>query len=149
MTKVEEGALYNHDVRMEFDAIVWTAGIQPNKVVRDLDVEKDQQGRILLTPHHTVPGKPNVYVVGDCASLPYAPSAQLAEVQGEQIAMIILKKWKNEALPEQLPEIKLRGILDPRQKQGFGLVAEQPLTGRVPRLLKSVYSGCTNSIKDK
>lgn len=60
ITKVEEGVVYNHDDPISADAIVWTAGIQPNKVVRDLDVEKDAQGRIVLTPHHNQIGRAHV-----------------------------------------------------------------------------------------
>ncbi|MBX9974169.1 NAD(P)/FAD-dependent oxidoreductase [Cytobacillus firmus] len=138
ITKVEEKTLYNHDEAIHCDAIVWTAGIQPNKVVRDMNAEKDQQGRVVLTKHHNIPGNEHVYVVGDCASLPHAPSAQLAEGQAEQIVQILLKRWKGEELPETLPVIKLKGVLGSLgKKHGFGLVAERPITGRVARLLKS------------
>lgn len=138
ITKVEENTLYNHEESIHCDAIVWTAGIQPNKVVRDMDVEKDQQGRIVLTKYHNIPDNEHVYVVGDCASLPHAPSAQLAEGQAEQIVQILLKRWKGEELPESLPVIKLKGVLGSLgKKHGFGLVAERPITGRVARLLKS------------
>lgn len=138
ITKVEEGLLFNHDQPISFDAIVWTAGIQPNRVVRELEVGKDQQGRVLLSEYHNIPNYNNVYVVGDCASLPHAPSAQLAEAQAEQIVQVLLKKWKGEKLPESLPKIKLKGVLGSLgKKQGFGVVAERALTGRVPRLLKS------------
>jgi NADH:ubiquinone reductase (H+-translocating) len=138
ITRVEENVLYNHDEPIHCDAIVWTAGIQPNKVVRELDVEKDRQGRVVLTPQHNLPNDEHVYVVGDCASLPHAPSAQLAEGQAEQIVQVLLKRWNGEEPPESFPPIKLKGILGSLgRKHGFGLVAERPITGRVPRLLKS------------
>jgi NADH:ubiquinone reductase (H+-translocating) len=138
ITKVEENVLYNHDEPIHCDAIVWTAGIQPNRVVRELDVEKDGQGRIVLTNQHDIPGYENVYVVGDCASLPHAPSAQLAEGQAEQIVQVLQKRWKGEEPPTEFPPIKLKGILGSLgKKHGFGLVADRPLIGRVPRLLKS------------
>lgn len=138
ITRVEERTLYNHNEPLESDIIVWTAGIQPNQVVRDMDVEKDRQGRVVLTPHHNLPDNEHVYVVGDCASLPHAPSAQLAEGQAEQIVDILLKRWKNEELPESMPTIKLKGTLGSLgKKHGFGLVADRPITGRVARLLKS------------
>jgi NADH:ubiquinone reductase (H+-translocating) len=138
ITKVEENALYNHDECIPSDVIVWTAGIQPIKVVRELEAEKDSQGRVILTPHHNLPTDEHVYVVGDCASLPHAPSAQLAEGQAEQIVQILLKRWKGEELPEELPSIKLKGVLGSLgKKHGFGILAERPITGRVARLLKS------------
>lgn len=138
ITKVEENVLYNHDTAIKNDVIVWTAGIQPNKIVRDLPIEKDKQGRVILTPQHLIPNYENVFVVGDCASLGHAPSAQLAEGQAEQIVVVLDKKWKGEPLPESFPQIKLKGILGSLgKKHGFGLVNDHAITGRVARLLKS------------
>ena len=49
----------------------------------------------------------------------------------------LLKRWNGEEPPEELPVIKLKGILGSLgKKHGFGLVAEKPVTGRVARLLK-------------
>ncbi|MDQ0298408.1 NADH dehydrogenase [Salibacterium salarium] len=138
ITQVDENGLYNHDEFIESKAIIWTAGIQPNKVVRDLDVEKDEKGRIILTNHHHLPDNENIFVVGDCASLPHAPSAQLAEGQAEQIAMVLKKRWKGEEIPKRLPAIKLKGVLGSLgKKHGFGVMGDTALTGRVARLLKS------------
>ncbi|NEU30070.1 FAD-dependent oxidoreductase [bacterium LRH843] len=138
ITKVEENAIYNHNERIETDATIWTAGVQPVKVVRELDVEKNPQGRIVLTPQHFLPSDENVFVVGDCASLPQPPSAQLAEGQAEQIVMIMKKQWNGEPLPEELPRIKLKGVLGSLgKKHGFGLVGDRAFLGRVPRILKS------------
>jgi NADH dehydrogenase len=138
ITKVEKQTIFNHDEAIHCDVIVWTAGIQPNIVVRQLDVKKDQQGRITLTKQHNLPNDEHVYVVGDCASLPHAPSAQLAEGQAEQIVQVLLNRWNGEEPPAEFPPIKLKGVLGSLgKKQGFGLLAERPLMGRVPRLLKS------------
>ncbi|MBD3109041.1 NAD(P)/FAD-dependent oxidoreductase [Bacillus sp. AGMB 02131] len=138
ITKVEPNLLYNHDEPVESDVIVWTAGIQPVKLVRDLPVEKDPQLRIKLTPQHFIPNFENVFVVGDCASLNHAPSAQLAQAQAEQIAVVLEKKWKGEPLPESFPPMKGKGMLGSLgKKQGFGLVGDTPIKGRVARLLKS------------
>lgn len=138
ITKVEPGFLYNHDVPVKTDLIVWTAGVQTSEVVQKMDVDKDAMGRVQLTPLHFIEKYPNAFVIGDCASLPHAPSAQLAEGQGEQIVTILQKLWKNEELPESLPTIKLKGTLGSLgKKHGFGFMANQTLLGRVPRLLKS------------
>ena len=48
ITRVEESVLYNHEEPVSSDIIVWTAGIQPNRLVRELDVEKDKQGRVIV-----------------------------------------------------------------------------------------------------
>lgn len=137
ITKVEENTLFNNGEPVHCDAIVWTAGIQPNHIVRALDVETDKSGRVVLSPHHHLPNNDKVFVVGDCASLPNAPSAQLAEVQGEQIVTVLFSMFKGEALPE-LPKMKLKGVMGSLgKKHGFGLMGNTALTGRVARLLKS------------
>lgn len=138
ITSVEENVLFNNDEPVKCDVIVWTAGIQPNKVVQQLNVEKDPGGRVVLTTQHNLPNNEHVYVVGDCASLPHAPSAQLAEGQAEQIVQVLVKRWNNEEPPSEFPPIKLKGILGSLgKKHGFGLVADRAITGRVPRMLKS------------
>ncbi|MDW0110964.1 NAD(P)/FAD-dependent oxidoreductase [Sporosarcina aquimarina] len=138
ITKVDENFLYNHEDQIEVDAVVWTAGIQPTKVVRELEVEKDNSHRIVLNQYHQIPGFEDVYVVGDIASLPHAPSAQLAEGQGEQIVTVLKHVWNSESLPETMPEIKLKGFMGSLgKKQGFAYLADRTVTGRIARLLKS------------
>ncbi|MGM0902741.1 MAG: NAD(P)/FAD-dependent oxidoreductase [Bacillota bacterium] len=138
ITRVEEGVLYNHDEPISVDAVVWTAGIQANKLVRELPIEKDNMGRAVITPRHHLPEYENVFILGDCASLPHAPSAQLAEGQAEQIVEVMIKRWKGEEPPESFPTIKLKGILGSLgKKHGFGMIGERAITGRVARILKS------------
>jgi len=138
ITKVEPKVLHNHEETIDVDAVVWTAGIQPVAPVRDLGVETDSTGRVILSQYHHLPGDEHVYVVGDSASLPYAPSAQVAEEQAEQIVQVLQAKWKGAALPETMPEIKLKGFLGSLgKKQGFAYLADRTVTGRIARLLKS------------
>lgn len=137
ITCIKKNTVYNHGIPQHYDCIVWTAGIQPNKVVRELDVEKDKKGRILLSKHHHLPNNEHVFVVGDCASLPHPPSAQLAEGQAEQIAFVLISRWQGKVLPDYMPPIKLKGVLGSLgKKAGFGLIAKTALTGRIPRLIK-------------
>lgn len=138
ITKVEPGKLYNHEDVIEVDAVVWTAGIQPVKIVRDLDVETDRGGRVVLTQYFHSPDDENIFVVGDCASSEFAPSAQLAEEQAEQIVKVLKLRWKGEALPEKMPTIKLKGFMGSLgKKQGFVYLADTTVTGRIARLMKS------------
>lgn len=137
ITKVEENVLYNHEERIQVDAVVWTAGIQAVSIVRELDVEKNR-GRVVLNQYHQIPDYEDVYVVGDIAALPYAPSAQLAEEQAEQIVRVLRLVWGKEPLPKEMPEIKLKGFMGSLgKKQGFAYLADRTVTGRIARLLKS------------
>ena len=138
ITKVESTAMFNHEETIPVDAVVWTAGIRPVAPVEAIDTEKDQSGRVLLNAYHQLPDYSNTYVVGDCASLPYAPSAQVAEEQAEQIVKVLKLVWNGEPLPERMPEIKLKGFLGSLgKKQGFAYLADRTVTGRIARLMKS------------
>ncbi|MFN0312356.1 NAD(P)/FAD-dependent oxidoreductase [Kurthia sp. ISK08] len=137
ITKVGKATLYNHEDQIDIDLIVWTAGIQPVKVVRDLELEMDC-GRVAVNQYHQTPVDTSIYVVGDCAASQFGPSAQLAEEQGEQIVTVLKKVWANESLPEKMPDIKLKGFMGALgKKQGFVYLADRTVTGRIARLMKS------------
>lgn len=137
VSRVEADSIYNGDRRMDTDLTVWTAGIQPVEPVQRLDLAKDPQGRLRINEYHQLPDFPNVYVAGDCASLPFSPSAQAAEAQGKQIAQVIQAIWRQET--PRLDRIKLKGVLGSLgKKSGFGVMGTRTvMIGRVPRLLKS------------
>ncbi|MGE7614897.1 NAD(P)/FAD-dependent oxidoreductase [Paenibacillus sp. NPDC101420] len=136
VSHVEKDALFNGTEEILSDVTVWTAGIQPVKVVQELSVPKDRGGRIILDEYYRVPDYPEVYVIGDCASLPFAPSAQAAGAQGEQVAQVIQAMWRGE--PPKLHPIRLKGTLGSLgKKAGFGLMGQRSVKGRVPRILKS------------
>lgn len=138
IVKVEPGILYNKETKNEHDLIVWTAGIQPVELVRNLPVDLSRSNRVILNQYHQVPTYPNVYVVGDCADLPHAPSAQLAEEQADQIASVLKTKWEGKPLPEQMPDIKIQGFLGSLgEKKGFAYVMDKTVTGRLASILKS------------
>ncbi|WP_313638181.1 FAD-dependent oxidoreductase [Paenibacillus sp. FSL K6-0276] len=136
VSHVEKDALFNGAEEILSDVTVWTAGIQPVKVVQELTVPKDRGGRIILDEYYRVPDYPEVYVIGDCASLPFAPSAQAAGAQGEQVAQVIQALWRGET--PKLHAIRLKGTLGSLgKKSGFGLMGQRSVKGRVPRILKS------------
>ncbi|MBD0383434.1 NAD(P)/FAD-dependent oxidoreductase [Paenibacillus sedimenti] len=137
LVRLDGGDLYNQDEIIKTDVTIWTAGIQPTPVVQALQVPKDKQGRILLNEYHQIPEHPEVFVVGDCASLPFSPSAQAAQAQGKQIAEVMLSIWRDE-IPK-LGKIKLRGTLGSLgKKTGFGIMGKRTLmTGKIARAIKS------------
>ncbi|WNQ12632.1 FAD-dependent oxidoreductase [Paenibacillus aurantius] len=137
LSRVEPGILHNQNELIYTDETIWTAGIQPSPVVQKLDVPKDMTGRVLLNEYHQVPLHPEVYVVGDCASLTFSPSAQAAEAQGKQVVEVLRALWKDET--PHLGTIKLKGVLGSLgKKSGFGLMGKKTvMLGKVPRALKS------------
>lgn len=136
VTSLEQGVVYNGAEEIHSDVVVWTAGIRPVDLVRELELPKDRQGRLIVNEWHELPDVPRVYVVGDCASSRFSPSAQLAEAMGKQVAEVIASRWHGKET--HLDKIKLRGVLGSLgKKAGFGIMGSTPIIGRVPRMLKS------------
>ncbi|WP_438347209.1 NAD(P)/FAD-dependent oxidoreductase [Paenibacillus sp. FA6] len=134
--RVEDGSIHNGSEIIHSDVTIWTAGIQPVQIVQDLQVAKDRGGRIILNSYSQIAEHPEVYVIGDCASLPFAPSAQAAGAQAEQVAEVIHSLWRDET--PKLQPIRLKGTLGALgKKAGFGLMGKSSVMGRVPRILKS------------
>lgn len=60
---VEAGAL-----RLPTCTVVWAAGNEASPFLEHLHAPRDPQGRILVTPECTVPGHPDIFVLGDAAA---------------------------------------------------------------------------------
>jgi NADH dehydrogenase FAD-containing subunit len=70
--------------------VIWTAGVAPSPAGKWLNVETDRPGRVRVQKDLTVPGHPEIFVVGDTASLdqdgkPLPGVAQVA-IQGGRYA---------------------------------------------------------------
>ncbi|MBM7571233.1 NAD(P)/FAD-dependent oxidoreductase [Aquibacillus albus] len=135
--QVEVDGLINNGIDLTTDVTIWTAGVRPHHLVRELPFEKDSHDKIVLNDLCQVPSHPNVYVVGDCASSHHSPSAQLAGKQGEQVAEV-LSAVLNDREPKKPKPVKLKGQLGSLGKMdGFGNMYNQPVTGLLPRLAKT------------
>src|SRR5690625_28755 len=134
---VEKDGVCNNGVCYVNDVTIWTAGVRPNYLVRQLPFKKDDQEKIILNEFYQVPEKKNVYVLGDCASSEFSPSAQLAGQQGEQLAEILFDVLRDKK-PKKPKKLKLKGTLGSLGKSdGFGNMMQKPMTGLLPRIAKS------------
>ncbi|MEC5423989.1 FAD-dependent oxidoreductase [Virgibacillus sp. C22-A2] len=134
---VEKDGVCNNGICYVNDVTIWTAGVRPNYLVRELPFKKDDQEKVVVNDYYQIPEQQNIYVVGDCASSEHSPSAQLAGQQGEQIAEVLLAVLTDKE-PKKPKEIKLKGTLGSLGKSdGFGNMMQKPLTGYLPRLAKS------------
>lgn len=134
---VENGGVCNNGVCHLSDVTIWTAGVRPNYLVRELPLEKDAHEKIITNEFYQVPTQKNIYVLGDCASSEHSPSAQLAMQQGEQIADILLAILHQKE-PKKPKQIRLKGTLGSLGKSdGFGNMMKYPMIGFLPRLAKS------------
>ncbi len=55
--------------RIVSKTVIWTAGVAPSPAGKWLNVDTDRAGRVRVQPDLSVPGHPEVFVVGDTASL--------------------------------------------------------------------------------
>lgn len=135
-SRLEPGVIYDRDKPIRTDVVVWTAGIQPVPLVQRMTLPKDNAGRLLINEFHQLPDHRDVFIVGDCASVPFSPSAQASEAQGRQVAEVMRAVWRGET--PRLGKIKLRGTLGSLgKKTGFGVMGKTPLYGKVARVLKT------------
>ena len=67
---IEPGKVHLAEETIAADTIVLAAGIVPNPVVAGLPVEKDKRGHIVVEPTLRCRSHPEVWALGDCASIP-------------------------------------------------------------------------------
>lgn len=79
-----------HDARIAARTIVWAAGVQASPLGRQLGEQTgatvDRGGRVETRPDLTLPGHPEVYVIGDLASLNDYPGVAQVAMQGAAYA---------------------------------------------------------------
>ncbi len=69
VTRVEPGAVWVGDNRISASVILWAAGVAASPLGQKLGVPLDRAGRVIVQPDLSIPGHPEVFVVGDLASL--------------------------------------------------------------------------------
>jgi len=80
--------------RIVSKTVIWTAGVAPSPAGKWLGVETDRAGRVRIQNDLTVPGYPEIFVIGDTASLdqdgkPLPGVAQVALQQGRYAGKLI------------------------------------------------------------
>jgi NADH:ubiquinone reductase (H+-translocating) len=115
--------------------VVWTAGVTPAPVLKDLSLPLDERGRVPVDSHLRVEGLNSVWAIGDCAAAPdprggtCPPTAQHAVRQGPVAARNIAAAvgigdpepftYKSEASFVNLGRYKAVGRIGDRKFRGF------------------------------
>jgi len=92
----EEGVVMGNE-RTRAKTVVWTAGVAPSPAGKWLGTAVDRAGRVQIDPDLTVPKHPEIFVIGDTASLdqggrPLPGVAQVAMQQGKYAARSISRR---------------------------------------------------------
>ena len=90
--------------RIASKTVIWTAGVAPSQAGKWLNVETDRAGRVKVKQDLSVPDHPEVFVVGDTASLeqdgkPLPGVAQVAMQQGRYAGELIERRATRKTPP--------------------------------------------------
>jgi NADH dehydrogenase len=102
VTAVDENGVGIGEDRIESATVIWAAGVAASPAARWLGAEKDKAGRVKVNRDMTLPGHPDVFVIGDVAApvsddgtvLPQV--AQVAIQQGRHVGRQIERVLRGE-----------------------------------------------------
>lgn len=92
VTAIHEDAVEASGWRIPSTTVVWAAGNQASPLLRTIGAPLDRQGRVFVEPDCTVPGHPELFVLGDAAAFqpnegtPSVPAVCPAAIQMGQYA---------------------------------------------------------------
>ncbi len=95
----------HRDERIAARTIVWAAGVQASPAAKWLKCEKDRAGRALVADDLSVPGHPDIFVVGDTASVkdaqgkPVPGIAPAAKQMGAHVGAVLAARLRGKAGP--------------------------------------------------
>ena len=138
VTQIEAGAIYVGETRMKADIILWAAGVAASSLGKKLGVPVDRAGRVLVEPDLSVPGHPEVFVIGDLAALndkngKLLPGvAPVAILEGRYVAKLIRREVEaRETSRGQLPPRKPFHYFDKGSLATIGRAAAVAQFGKI------------------
>jgi NADH dehydrogenase len=91
--------------RIEAACKVWAAGVQANSLAKTLAEQTgahlDRAGRVVVNPDLTLPGHPEVFVVGDMMALDNLPGVAQVAIQGARYAAKEIGNRRRNGPPQQ------------------------------------------------
>ena len=86
--------------RLDAGTIIWAAGVVASPAARWLNAKHDRAGRVLVGPDLSVPGHPEIFVVGDTAAVTDQPgipgTAPAAKQMGRYVGRLIAARVTGE-----------------------------------------------------
>ena len=98
VTQIESAAVVVGDRRIEAHTVIWAAGVRASPAAEWLGVPADRNGRIIVEPDLSVPGRPDIFAVGDTVTIaapngaPVPGIAPAAKQEGAFVANIIRRR---------------------------------------------------------
>jgi NADH:ubiquinone reductase (H+-translocating) len=104
VTRIGPGIVQAGEERIEAETVLWAAGVAASPLGASLGVPVDRVGRVLVQPDLTIPGHPEIFVIGDLASLagaggrPLPGVAQVAMQMGVHASRNIIRATEGQPL---------------------------------------------------
>ena len=103
VTRIDDDAVMMGDELVEARTVVWAAGVAASPLAKSLGVTLDRAGRVKVDPALRVPGRPDIFVLGDLATIeqdgaPVPGVAQAALQGGEQTALNVMRSIRGQEL---------------------------------------------------
>ena len=96
VTAIDEHGVTGGGKHIEAGTIFWAAGVKPSPLGRTLGAPLDRAGRVLVEPDLTVPGHPEIFVVGDLAAMKskgeWVPGVAQGAIQSGRHAARMVKR---------------------------------------------------------
>ena len=98
VNQIEPGAVHFGGTRLAASVVLWAAGVAASPLGRKLGMPVDRAGRVLVQPDLSLPGHPEVFVIGDLAAAKDEQGKMLPGVapvaiqQGRYVAKIIRRE---------------------------------------------------------
>ncbi len=105
VTNITEDGVQVEETFYPCKNIIWAAGNQASPLLKTLDVPLDRQGRVIVEPDLSIPGHPEIFVIGDASTLmdkegkPLPGVAPVAIQEGKYVASILKKQLPKEQRP--------------------------------------------------
>jgi NADH dehydrogenase len=96
VTHIDEHGVEMGGVRLNAGTVLWAAGVAASRVVSTLGAPLDRAGRVLVNPDLSIPGHPEVFVVGDAATFLHQTGKPLPGVA--QVAMQSARQAANNVM---------------------------------------------------
>jgi NADH:ubiquinone reductase (H+-translocating) len=102
VTRIQPGAVWIGQEKIAAAVVLWAAGVAASPLGKKLGVPLDRAGRVLVEPDLSVPGHPEVLVIGDLAALLGKEGTMLPGVapvaiqQGDWVAETIARDLENQ-----------------------------------------------------
>jgi len=97
ITAVDADGVFMGKERIEAKTVLWAAGVASSPLGRALGAPLDRAGRVRVAPDLSVPGHPEIFVVGDLAAVEGVPGiAPAAKQMGRLAALNVILSLKNQ-----------------------------------------------------